>query len=366
MSDATFRRLIIFAPLAIAVLWFANNMIQTAYLSNDTARAITPRGTLAAFEQTANDVFTEAAPSVVYIFTERQQNTFLGRGPVQRGTGSGFVWDRAGHIITNNHVIAGATRVFVRFDGGDRAAATVIGRSPDHDLAVLRVSAPPASLKPIPVGRSADLKIGQAVFAIGNPFGLSRTLTTGIVSAVGRTLPAGNGREITGVIQTDAAINPGNSGGPLIDSAGRLIGVNTAIVSGTGSYSGIGFAVPADTVNRIVPQIIQRGRPARPGIGISAAPEDYAASLGISGVVIVETAPGGPAARAGLRGMRSGGQALGDVIVAVNDEPVRTVAQLASALEQLGIGKTAVLTVDRDGRTRKVSIDVVDIGTINE
>ena len=199
------------------------------------------------------------------------------------------------------------------------------------------------------------------MFAIGNPFGLSRTLTTGIVSALDRTLPVENGREISGVIQTDAAINPGNSGGPLIDSAGRLIGVNTAILSRTGSSSGIGFAVPVDTVNQIVPQIIQRGRPARPGIGISAAPEEYAAQLGVVGVIIVNVMPGGPADRAGLEGIRRDRRTLGDVIVAVDGEPTRTVGALADALERAGIGNTARLSVMRNGRVREIDVTIADI-----
>ncbi|MEM9030677.1 MAG: trypsin-like peptidase domain-containing protein [Pseudomonadota bacterium] len=361
MSDALFRRLIIFAPIAIAVMWFANSWLQALWLAQRDARAVTPRGELAAFERTAADVFTSTAPSVVYIFTERQDRSMFGQGPVKRGTGSGFVWDTAGHIITNDHVIAGATRVFVRFDSGARATSTIIGRSPDHDLAVLRVGLSGHTLKPIPIGRSSNLRIGQAVFAIGNPFGLSRTLTTGIVSAVDRTLPTGTGREISGVIQTDAAINPGNSGGPLLDSAGRLIGVNTAIVSGTGSYSGIGFAVPVDTVNRIVPQIIQRGRPARPGIGIRVAPEEFGARFGVVGVIIVDVVPGSPAAVAGLLGVDRSQQLLGDVIVAVNGRDVRTVANLATEFERVGVGKTATLRVLRGNRRRDVQVTIDDI-----
>lgn len=348
--------------LVCAVLWLATNFFQTLFFAERAPRTISPRGELAAFEQTAAEVFKAAAPSVAYIFTETSSRSVFGRQTVSQGTGSGFVWDQAGHVITNNHVIKGARRVFVRFDSGDTEPARIIGTSPDHDLAVLKVNKSAASLQPIPVGRSDNLKIGQAVFAIGNPFGLSRTLTTGIVSALGRTLPAQNGREIQGVIQTDAAINPGNSGGPLIDSAGRLIGVNTAILSRTGSYAGIGFAVPVDTVNRIVPQIISRGKPARPGIGVSVAPEELSAQLGIAGVVIIAVQPGGPAERAGLIGIDRQNEQLGDVILAVNDTPVFTVAELTAALEKIGVGKAATLTVQRGGRTREITLEIADIG----
>jgi 2-alkenal reductase len=206
------------------------------------------------------------------------------------------------------------------------------------------------------------LKIGQAVFAICNPFGLSRTLTSGIVSALDRRLPTHSGREITGVIQTDAAINPGNSGGPLIDSAGRLIGVNSAIISGTGSYSGIGFAIPVDTVNRIVPQIIRNGRPARPGIGIQVGSDELAARLNVHGVVVIAVQPNGPAAKAGLKGIDRVARELGDIIVAVNDERVRTTSEYTNALEAVGVGKQATLTILRNGKERKVAVTLADVG----
>ncbi len=362
MNDNQFWRYLLLAVIVTAGLWYGSNLVTNTLLVGNTQRSITPRGELAAFERTANDVFTSVAPSVVYIFTQSQDRSMFGRDAVQEGTGSGFIWDRAGHIITNHHVIASASRVFVRFDTGAAARASIVGSSPDHDLAVLRVTRSAGNLEPIPIGRSDDLKIGQAVFAIGNPFGLSRTLTTGIVSALDRRLPTQSGREITGVIQTDAAINPGNSGGPLIDSAGRLIGVNTAIVSGTGSYSGIGFAVPVDTVNLIVPQIIARGRPARPGIGIQAASEALAAQLNVPGVIVYAVTPGGPAESAGLIGLDEGQQRLGDVITAVNGNPVRTVSQLAAELAKVGVGKVATLTVVRDSQTREVNVTTIDLG----
>jgi 2-alkenal reductase len=362
MSRSSFIRLIALGLVAAAVLWLGNNLVQTALFSANEARTVTARGDLAGFEKTTVEVFETTAPSVVYIFTEQAQRSAFGQQSVGHGAGSGFIWDQAGHIITNNHVVANADRVFVRFDSGDTVPVTVVGRSPDHDIAVLRAAVPAASLRPITVGRSADLRIGQAAFAIGNPFGLSRTLTAGIVSAVGRTLPSQSGRNIEGVIQTDAAINPGNSGGPLIDSAGRLIGVTTAILSETGSYAGIGFAVPVDTVNRIVPQIIAHGKAVRPGIGVSVANEDIAAQLGVKGVIVAGVLEGGPAARAGLVGVDREGQKLGDVIVAIEGEAVSTPGELTARLERIGVGNKATLTVERDGRRRDVTVDVVDIG----
>ena len=352
--------LLILAICVGGILIFAYG--RDTVLTNSASRDVTPRGSLASFEQTANDVFTSAAPSVVYVFTERRGRSVFGSGQRQQGTGSGFIWDAAGHVITNHHVIENADRVFVRFDSGATAPATIIGSSPDHDLAVLKVSGLSFGLTPIPVGRSSNLKIGQAVFAIGNPFGLTRSLSTGVVSAVGRRLPTRGGRQIPDAIQTDAAINPGNSGGPLLDSAGRLIGVNTAIISRTRSFNGIGFAVPVDTVNRIAPQIIQRGKPARPGIGIRVAPPELASRLNVQGVVIMEVSPGGPAARAGLIGIDRGAQRTGDVIIAVNGTEVKGFAELANALERVGVGNAAQITVRRNGQQREVTVVLADIG----
>ncbi|MBU2531802.1 MAG: trypsin-like peptidase domain-containing protein [Alphaproteobacteria bacterium] len=362
MTDTQFRRFAVIGVIAGVLLWLAYPLIQGLLFAETEQRLVVPRGELAGFETTATNVFEAAAPSVVYIFTERRGRTIFGVGERQQGTGSGFVWDRAGHIITNQHVVEQADRVFVRFDTGEATPATYVGGSRDHDLAVLRVSSSPVTLTPIPVGSSSNLRIGQSTFAIGNPFGLSRTLTTGIVSALDRRLPTQSGREITGVIQTDAAINPGNSGGPLIDSAGRLIGVNTAIISGTGSYSGIGFAVPVDTVNRIVPQIIREGRPARPGIGIQVGSEELAARLNIDGVIVVAVQPNGPADLAGLKGVDRAAQELGDIIVAVEGQRVRTASDLSNALERIGVGKSATLTVRRNGQQREVTVNLVDIG----
>jgi 2-alkenal reductase len=263
--------------------------------------------------------------------------------------------------VTNFHVIQGARRVRARLDSGEAVDARVVGVAPDYDLAVVRLAETRAGFRPIPIGSSAELEVGQAVFAIGNPFGLSRTLTTGIISALDRRLPTASRREIRGVIQTDAAINPGNSGGPLLDSAGRLIGVNTAIVSGSGSSAGIGFAVPVDIVNQVVPRLIREGKVPRPGIGILVAEEALGARLGLDGLVIAEVLRGSAAERAGLVGLDPRLGRVGDVITQVNDRPVRTVAEFAAALEHAGIGSEVELTVLRDGRLRAVRVTVSDI-----
>jgi 2-alkenal reductase len=211
------------------------------------------------------------------------------------------------------------------------------------------------------VGNSKTLQVGQATYAIGNPFGLSRTLTTGIVSALERHLPTSQGREVRGVIQTDASINPGNSGGPLLDSSGRLIGVNTAILSESGASNGIGFAIPVDLIVRAVPQIIATGRAARPGIGISAGDERLATQLGVRGVVVAGVAPGSPAQQAGLVPLDFAKRRLGDIIVAVNGKPVLTIADLASGLDDVGVGNEATLTVQRGNEKREVKTRVIDL-----
>jgi 2-alkenal reductase len=362
MGDRFWRFAALWALIA-GSLWIGHRLYTDLVLTAAEPRPIAPRGELAAFETTTIELFDRVSPSVVFIFTQSQSRTPLARsrGEPAGGTGSGFIWDRAGHIVTNFHVVERADRVQVRFRSGDPVSARVVGVSPDHDLAVLRVSEAADRLPPIPIGSSADLRIGQAVFAIGNPFGLSHTLTTGVVSALDRTLPTSSGREIAGVIQTDAAINPGNSGGPLLDSAGRLIGVNTAILSESGSSAGIGFAVPVDTVNRIVPQLVRDGRAPRPGIGIQALPEEVAARLGAEGVAVFGVIRGGAAEQAGLVGIDRASQRLGDVIVAVDGRPVRTLAQLAKALEQAGIGNAVTLRVRRDGAERDVRVVVADI-----
>jgi 2-alkenal reductase len=264
-------------------------------------------------------------------------------------------------VVTNYHVVEGARRVQVRLDSGEAIDATFVGGSPDHDLAVIRLRQKVAAIQPIPVGGSEDLQVGQAVFAIGNPYGLTRTLTTGVISALDRRLPTAAGREVAGVIQTDAAINPGNSGGPLLDSAGRLIGVNTAIISGSGSSAGIGFAVPVDVVNEVVPQLISRGKVPRPGIGIIVLDDERAARLGMKGVVIDRVVPGSEADRAGLTGIDYRNRRLGDVIVAVGGEPVADMKDFVRRLQQLAIGQEISIDVLRQDAIRTLTVTVMDI-----
>ena len=263
--------------------------------------------------------------------------------------------------MTNNHVVADTDELAVRLASGQVLRAQLVGTAPNYDLAVVRVEATHDLPPPIAIGTSDDLKVGQLAFAIGNPFGLDQSLTTGVISALKRHLPTSAGREIANVIQTDAAINPGNSGGPLLDSAGRVIGVNTAILSPSGTSAGIGFAIPIDVVNRVVPQIIGKGHVPTPGIGIVAANEAAATRAGVEGVAVVRTSPGSPAERAGLVGVDPGG-GLGDMIVAVNDKPVHRLPDLIDELERVGVGNKVTLRVKRGGQERSVEVEVVDIG----
>ena len=354
--------------LLLAILFVLGAMIAQPYIqqklySATTPSGIEPRGDLANWEKTAIEIFNRAAPSVVHVSGQAGSNFSTAQGDEQTAqTGTGFVWDAAGHVVTNAHVVQGTNAIAVRLADGEVVRADVRGVAPNHDLAVLQLSSTRALPQPIPVGSSADLKVGQAVFAIGNPFGLDQTLTTGVISALKRRLPTSNGREISNVIQTDAAINPGNSGGPLLDSAGRLIGVNTAIYSPSGSNAGIGFAIPVDAVNRVVPELIRAGRVPTPGIGIVSADEPVASRLGVEGVIVVRTVPNTPADRAGLRGIDRRSGALGDVIIAANGNPVRRLADLTEQLEQKGVGQAIELTVKRDTGTTTVSLVIADIG----
>ena len=324
-------------------------------------RPVTTRGTLLADEQAVVALFEQSAPSVAYITTETVQRGTFGGAEVSQGAGSGFVWDSAGHVVTNFHVVKDARKVFVRLDAGKPIEAEPVGGAPEYDLAVLRLKTVPKNLRPVPVGSSRDLRIGQTVYAIGNPFGLQRTLTKGLVSALDRELPTANFREVAGVIQTDAAINPGNSGGPLLDSAGRLIGVNSAIRSTSGSSSGIGFAIPVDLVNRVVPSLINRGHAPLPGIGVTPISPDQVARAGITGVVLGAVGRGTPAASAGLVPYNPQTGDLGDVIVGVNGKPVETLSTFVGELERAGINATVELTVRRGEKERKVRVKVIDL-----
>ena len=324
-------------------------------------RPVTPRGPLHADEQAVVGLFERASLSVAYITTMGPARRGLFVAEVAQGAGSGFVWDERGHIVTNNHVVAGAQKVQVQLDAGRTFDAKVIGVAPDYDLAVVKLDNPVPGLKPIAIGTSRDLRIGQTVYAIGNPFGLTRTLTRGVLSALDRQLPTSDIREIAGVLQTDAAINVGNSGGPLLDSAGRLIGVTTAIRSTSGGSVGVGLAIPVDLVNRIVPQLISRGRAPQPGIGIVPFHPDLVSRAGLVGVVIARVQPNSPAAQAGLKAFESQTGNVGDVIIAVNGRAVESLPNFASELDRAGVDETAELTVIRDGKERRVKVKVVDL-----
>lgn len=322
-------------------------------------RAVAPRGPLAADELNNIAVFKAVSPSVVNITALGVERDFFSTRVTQvpRGTGTGFVWDEAGHIVTNFHVIQEASGARVTLSDQSSHKASLVGVFPDRDLAVLKIEAPRNKLPPIALGSSKDLQVGQKVYAIGNPFGLDQTLTTGIVSALNREIESVTRRTIRGAIQTDAAINPGNSGGPLLDSAGRVIGVNTAIYSPSGASAGIGFAIPVDEVNRIVPRLIRDGRMVRPALGVTAGPENMAKALGLpKGVPLVAVAPGGPAQKAGLRPFTRGAQGgivAGDVIQAIDDAAVADLDDMLTALERYQPGDRVTLTLWRAGAVRR-------------
>ena len=323
-------------------------------------RAIMARGELAEGEKSTIRLFRQASPSVVYITTSRlvRPRFSLNLAEIPQGAGSGFVWDDQGHIVTNHHVIRGAHVAHVTFGDGTSTTAKLVGNAPERDLAVLRVNRVSDKLIPLPVGSSADLEVGQNVFAIGNPFGLDQTLTTGVISGVEREIRTPDNLVIRGVIQTDAAINPGNSGGPLLDSAGRLIGVNTAIVSPSGAYAGVGFAVPVDTVNRIVPQLVRYGKAARAGLGAMILPPHIQRQHNIRGAIVVAVQEGGPADRAGIRPATNdpANTRLGDVILAVDGERVNSKTDFNQRLGEHDAGDTVRLTILRDGGRIQLSV----------
>ncbi len=349
----------------VATVAFALGTAGTALLPDvidAVPRSVTPRGPLWESERATIELFEESAPSVVFISRyELFGDPFFGFNvsEVHAGTGSGFVWDEDGHIVTNYHVAAGARRLVVTFPDQSSHEAEVVGVYADKDLAVLKVEAPDKPLRPLPLGTSHDLKVGQTVLAIGNPFGLDTTLTTGIVSALNREMVSPSGRKIQDVIQTDSAINPGNSGGPMLDTSGRLVGVNTMIVSSTGSFAGIGFAVPVDVVNRVVPQIIQNGRYIRPGLGIALLREDLTRRHFDHGVVVGRVEPASSADAAGLRGTyrsRRGELVFGDLILAIDGVTTPDADALIDALERYPVGAEVEVTLRREGDTVRVPV----------
>jgi S1-C subfamily serine protease len=363
--------ILIGVAISIASLTFVlgrHPWVDSATLNDPRAapRAISPRGELWPDEKSTIGLFRQASPAVVNITAIGVQRDLftLNLYQIPQGTGSGFVWDTRGNIITNFHVIQNAAVAQVTLGDQSNWKAQVVGVAADKDLAVLRIDAPAERLRPIPLGTSKELQVGQSVLAIGNPFGLDQSLTTGVISALGREIDSVTRRPIQGVIQTDAAINPGNSGGPLLDSAGRLIGVNTQIYSPTGASAGIGFAIPVDTVNRIVPELIRSGKIIRPGLGVELAEEQIARKIGINGALIVDVMRGGPAAKAGIRRTRresSGRVILGDVITAIDGKKVESPNDLFLILENHQVGDVVTVALLRDGKTiqTKVTLEAV-------
>lgn len=319
------------------------------------------RGELGDSEKSTIAIFEQTSPSVVYISTSDLIKNFWTRDvrKVPRGTGSGFIWDKFGHVVTNYHVIEGAAEANIRLNDGRTYPAKLVGVSPNHDLAVLKIDVVINLPAPLPIGSSNDLKVGQSVFAIGNPFGFDYTLTSGLVSALNRTLSADTRIIINNLIQTDAAVNPGNSGGPLLDSAGRLIGINTAIYSPSGAYVGIGFAVPVDTINRVIPELIEKGHYTRPSLGIvidQDINEQVLKQLGIKGVVILDVERGSSAANNGVIAAKVTryGITLGDVIQSIDGIEVNSVNGLLSELDNYQRGQRVEIVMLRDNQLKTV------------
>ena len=357
--------LTLFLLILVLLLLFkeARTWLPDLYYKGAQPRAVTARGDLAEDEKGTISLFKSVSPSVVFITTMAVRQDFfsLRALEVPQGAGSGFIWDSNGYIVTNYHVISDAPRARVTLADQSMWPAQLVGAEPDKDIAVLKIEAPKHLLPPIPVGTSTDLQVGQKVFAIGNPFGFDQTLTTGVISGLGREIEAATRRPIQGVIQTDAAINPGNSGGPLLDSAGRVIGINTAIVSPSGAYAGVGFAVPVDVVNRIVPQIIRGEKLKKPGLGIKFAEDYIVRRLGLEGILIVEVAPGSAAEKAGLQPPKQdqfGRVILGDLIVGAGGKLVRNGNDLFRALDSHEVGDTLTLTIVRRGAKTDVEVQL--------
>jgi putative serine protease PepD len=311
-------------------------------------------------EQNSIEVYKSISPGVAFINTTSYQRDFWGGTQEGKGTGSGSVIDSSGHILTNYHVIEGAQKLSVSFGGEKTYPATLVGGDPDTDLAVIKIDPPATGLTVVPLGNSDSLVVGQKVLAIGNPFGLDRTLTTGVISGLQRPIRARNNRPIDAAIQTDASINPGNSGGPLLDKFGRMIGINSQILSPAGGSVGVGFAVPVNTAKRVIPQIIQYGEVRRPKLGASLPSVKDLAERGYrmpvqQGLLVYSLVPGGAAERAGLHAVTEDGT-IGDIIVAADGQPLNDMDDLFRLLDKKQIGDTVELQIYRDGRNTTVPV----------
>ena len=334
-------------------------------LSPQTANSVDYLSFATDDEANTTEVFSNASPSVVYVTSTalRRQMFSLNVMEIPQGAGSGFVWDESGLIVTNYHVVARANRLTVTLGDQREFEAQVVGLAPERDLAVLRLLAPPEGLVELPLGDSSELSVGRKVLAIGNPFGLDTTLTVGVVSALGREIQSPSGRQIRGVIQTDAAINPGNSGGPLLNSLGQLIGVNTAIYSPSGASAGIGFAIPVNTLREVVPQLIAYGKILRPILGIERASDQWINRNKIEGVPIVRTYRGFPADGAGMIGASRVGRndiVLGDIITSVDGLKVRSNEDFLSAMEKHRVGDTVTIETVRAGKTLSFHVELTE------
>ena len=356
--------LTIWTIVALVILFICKPYIQSWLLDGKSQpRVVTERGDFNSDEQNTIGIFQRVSPSVVFINTiDTQLNPWTRTfKETPLGSGSGFIWDNQGHVVTNFHVIKDSSSATIKLSDQRVYDAILVGASPRHDLAVLKINVPLDSPNPVPIGRSKNLQVGQKVYAIGNPFGLDHTLTTGIISALGRSIDSEAGGRIENLIQTDAAINPGNSGGPLIDSAGRLIGINTAIYSPSGSSSGIGFSIPVDNVNRVVPQLITKGRYIRPVLGVTMD-ERYNALInqrfGIRGVAVLNTSENSGAAKVGLIGitLHNNQSVLGDMIQQIDGRDVDSVADLMDILDEYESGDSVELTILRNEKQQKIMV----------
>jgi len=321
-----------------------------------------PGAELYDIERSTIEIFEKYAPSVVSVINKALLRDYFSLAIYEntQGSGSGFVWDKAGHIISNYHVVHKASAVQVIMKDGTVYDATIVGLDPDHDIAVLKIDAPAETLTPLPIGASNDLKVGQRALAIGNPFGLNSSLSVGVVSSLDREMQSPPGLTIRDIIQTDAAINQGNSGGPLLDSAGRVIGINTFIVSPSGGSIGLGFSIPIDTVAGIVPQLIKHGKAQRVGLGVSLERDRYAQYYGVEGALIHEVIRGSAADQAGLRGRRP--YQWGDVIVQIDDVVVRRSSDLRDILDSCAEGDEVEVIFMRNNKKlrTKVALQVIN------
>lgn len=365
--------LVAFASALMAVGAFAllgnfSGFFQLNNSANITRAEDGPRGisdpAQVTDEQNSIEVYKTLSPGVAFISTTSYTQDFWGGVEEGQGTGSGSVIDTQGHILTNNHVIEGASKLTVSFGGDKVYPAKVIGRDPDTDLAVIKIDPPPSGLTVVPLGDSDKLSVGQKVLAIGNPFGLDRTLTTGIISGLQRPIRARNNRPIDAAIQTDASINPGNSGGPLLDKFGRMIGINSQILSPAGGSVGVGFAIPVNMAKRVIPQLIQFGEVRRPKLGVDSYDVKKVLEQGVqlpleAGLLVRRVIPGSAAANAGIRGLsqdQSGDVVIGDIITAINGEKIDNQDDLYRQLDKYKVGDTVQVEVFRDNRKLTVPV----------